>query len=263
MMHSTRIAILLLASASIAACSGDGSGIGSGDSDAIGRPDDGGRSGTVIALRAATAEGLGGPGGLTTEDGGGGSLDIVAARVIVRDIELDFADDDLDCAALEEELAPPVSCDDDETIVIEGPFEVDLLTGEATPSLEGLTIPAAEYRRVDVRIQSDDGPSFEAITELDGDVSSAHIALDFTEDARFESEDGVLLDGDAGTLLVRLDVDAWFSGVPLTRCIDDGDVEIQDDHAVIDEDTSGGGDCSDIENELKDNIKDSGELVSS
>jgi hypothetical protein len=49
----------------------------------------------------------------------------------------------------------------------------------------------------------------------------------------------------------------WFNTLPITTCINDGDLVIdENNHLVI----SDSGDCSTIENDLKDAMKTSGQL---
>ena len=84
------------------------------------------------------------------------------------------------------------------------------------------------------------------------------MALDFTQDAVFEDLGGVSVqEGVGNEVLLLLDVADWFSQLPLTECLDDGDLELTGGALVLADDAGG---CSDIENTIKDAIKDSGQL---
>lgn len=218
------------------------------------------------------------------QDQSGSVFTVESARAHVRDIELDLPDG-LRCSDLVDFVPePPVSCDssdsddspgddpsDHDTIRIAGPFVFDLVAQTSTPSLEGLTLPSVAFQRVDVRfddaepdegvIASGDplaGETLRALGTFDhaGNTTDYELILGFNEDARFERPDGVEV-VDATTLLLQLDVDAWFQALPISECIEDGDLTVSNGVLVL---TDGSGSCSDIENALKDAIKSSGQL---
>lgn len=217
----------------------------------------------------------------TTEDSDGTSFTLASARAYVRDIELDLPDQ-VTCDDVRDQLeGAGVRCEDsDDTasgddspsggkIKIAGPYVVNLISREATPSLADVRIPAMTYRRVDVRL--DDAPDdLAGDAELRGNTlvasgsyvsdsgtSPFRLALAFSEDARFESSAGVAVTGEGATLLLGLEVESWFSALPIGACAEDGDLAFDGDTLVIGD---GDGGCSDIENELKDAIKNATRL---
>lgn len=202
-------------------------------------------------------------------DAQGTAFTVEAARANVRHIELDLGAG-TECASVT--VAAPLTCTGS-TVTVPGPFVVDLMTGEATPSLAAIQIPAATYERIDVRF--DDAKEADGIiTRSDplvdltlvasgsfvreGNTTAFRLALKFNEDARFERAGGVQVGGGGDELLLTLDVAGWFSSLSLTDCLDDGDLDLGADGALEIED--GQGSCSDVESSLKTAIKRSGQL---
>ena len=207
----------------------------------------------------------------------GTEFSLSTVRAYVRHVEFDLPSGTV-CADVEDAVDPTTLCNDSgssgsSTITLEGPFVFDLLNKTSTPPLDTIQLPAATYKRIDVRFDDalvSDGlvtstdPLADNTLVAAGDFTyngTAHtfdLALKFNEDARFESVDGVTLEENlAATILLNLDVDDWFSATPITQCIDDGDLTLTGTHLLI-EDSSGG--CSGIENGIKEAIKLSGQL---
>jgi hypothetical protein len=156
-------------------------------------------------------------------------------------------------------------------ITIRGPFVVDLVDGTSTPEIANVTIPAGHYRRVDVRFSNDGHGKLDASDPLhdltfvaDGKFTPNgagempfNLALDFNEEARFESEAGIdISEESVKDVLLKLDVSKWFSALPVGNCMEEGALAADGDMLVIDE----RAECSHIERDLKDAIKTSGRL---
>jgi hypothetical protein len=212
------------------------------------------------------------PAALLGQDAQGSPISVTSARVNVRHIELESPGGQLCVDADYANSGFVVKCDSAK-IRIEGPIVVDLMTGASTPSLDKVIVPAATYKRIDVRL--DDTKSGEGIGANDplldytmvaggaltykGTATPYDLRLKFNEDARFESTAGVeVVDGEAQKILMLLDVSLWFRALPLTTCLDDGDLDIDDGRISIEDK---GGRCSDIEKQLKDAIKGSSKLA--
>ncbi|MBW2391200.1 MAG: hypothetical protein JRG89_22600 [Deltaproteobacteria bacterium] len=218
--------------------------------------------------------------GFPATDADGTTFHIDMARGYLRDIELDLADGEM-CDQFEEGMfSEPVSCaPGDDKIVISGPFMVDLVNAISEPDLKNVGIPGGLYQRIDVRF--DDAEVADGLVTVDdplnentlimsgtfkfdpedaGEVEKTfEMALKFNEDVRFEgpAEDIVLDDSDAEDLVLRLDVAMWFNALPITTCIDDGDLVVDDDNHLVIADS---GNCSTVENDLKEAMKTSGQL---
>jgi len=243
-----------------------------------------GESGTHIGNPPATSVGFQmlvttshDDGGLSFEDDTGVVYQLTSAHAYVRDIEFDLPDGQ-SCEAIEPGLAGGARCDDSEAgrpkIVVDGPFAVDLIAGTSTPSIDDVRVPLLTYRRIDMRLvdaDPDDGVVDEGDALVDRSLVARanfdymstplelELSLRFNEDVRFEHDDGVAPPDD-GSLLALLDVALWLDDLPIGDCLDDSELDVSGGRLVVDDDTSGGGDCSDIENTVKDNIKDSGAL---
>lgn len=226
-------------------------------------------------------------------DASGAALHVDAARANVRYIGFTLANgkrcSDLDPATLGDARCDDGSTDDvgddnpssggsdasddSDEVRLYGPFVVDLMTGAATPSLEGLRIPAETYTRVDVRFDDAD-PRDGVVASTDplaeqtllasgvmahgGEELRFELALDFDEDARFEPASGpIAVSADApGEVSLWLDVARWFAAVRIGECMSDGDLVVSNGTVIIDD----RGGCSDVEGALKEAIKQSGQL---
>ena len=235
--------------------------------------------------------------GFPATDANGTTFNIDMARGYVRDVELDLPDGTL-CGQFEEGVfSDPVSCVSatepaegeergKDKIVVAGPFDVDLVNGTSSPSLDNVGIPSGAYQRIDIRFEEadaledglvavDDALNGNTIimsgtfkmnpNDEDEPEKTFEMALTFTEDVRFEGPgtDIVLDENDAEDLVLKLDVAMWFITLPITTCINDGDLVIDEtNHLVISDSGSGieGDDCDQIEGALKEAMKTSGQL---
>jgi len=199
--------------------------------------------------------------GLSATDAQGTQLSLTLAQINVGKIEFD-APGTKPCAEADfSNSGLSVRCDGAK-IRIEGPILVDLMTGTSQPSLENLVIPAGIYKRIDVRFEQLKGG--DVTLTASGEIAYRQmptpydLALKFNEDARFESPGGITITEDAGEqVLLELDVRRWFSALPLTDCLDDGDLMIEGGRIAI---RDKGSKCGMVEAALKDAIKASGRL---
>ena len=200
-------------------------------------------------------------GRLVARDDEGTDYALTEARVNIRDIDLDLPVG-VACTDIEGQLQG-ARCDSASLkVVVEGPFVVDLLTGAAAPSLSGVRLPPLAWRRVDFRIsEARDLPTADTLSghsfvaradfERGGQVAELRIELKFNEDARVEAPSGVVLP-DGGRLVVDFDAGAWFAGLPIGECLEEGDLTLEGGVLILDEDT----DCGEAERAIKENIKE-------
>lgn len=198
-------------------------------------------------------------------DSAGESFTFTSAKAEVRDIEFYLAENE-GCEELD--LVAPLDCHGNK-IRVSGPIVVDFFSGESSPSLAQLAIPAGTYRRVDVRFDTkssnDDGENtplldgtFVANGTIDATGQAFKIQIDTNVEARYQNDDGIALPEDAPAwVLLNLDPTAWFSAMPLSTCIAEGEFQ-EVDGAILLQDS--GSNCQEIENALKMAIKDSGGL---
>ncbi|MFN7132863.1 MAG: hypothetical protein ACK4N5_12345 [Myxococcales bacterium] len=255
----TTVGALLLAVSLCACGNGGGAALLIASSDAVGSNSSALGSGTTPTPPP------------TFQSSDGLRFSLTEARVNLRDIRIDLPPGSA-CAdvALELRGAECKNSGDSHTIVVAGPLVVDLLTGKSTPDLSALRIPAGTYKRIDFRL--DDGRredlpagdelvdrSFVARAEYqhEGQSGRLELLLKFNEDARFQSDAGVVVE-DGATLLAMLRPEIWLEGLPLKACLEKKDVEPA--NGVLRLDDKAKGDCSDAENLVKRNIKRSGDL---
>ncbi len=219
-----------------------------------------------FSISAVSSTGSESSGDLAMTDDGSVDYTLKSAQLHLRNIELDLPDGQT-CADIADTLDNGVTCeiaevgDDSDKLVIAGPFDVDLVSGTASPSLETIVIPAGTYKRIDFRVEdNNDDVSFSVNADFlhNGETHTLQLSLDFNEDIRVERNQGITVDANT-SLVAKFVVNNWLAGIDLEQCIDDNDVQIEDKTVVID-DASTSGSCSDIENTIKDNMKNSGQL---
>jgi hypothetical protein len=232
-------------------------------------------NGTVgLQFQAVTGDGSAASSGDVVTDDAQTTFSLVDAQLHLRDIELDLPEGST-CSDVPETAG--TKCDESSNkIVIDGPFVIDLVTGQSTPDLSTIEVPAGVYKRIDFRVEDGD-PSEGVVAEgsaLDnrsfagsftfddqGTPLTLRLSLRFNEDIRIEDPAGIDATGSAQALLTTFDISAWFAGLDISGCLENGDLRIVDGEVLVDDDAlSGSGDCSDIENTLKTNMKNSGQI---
>lgn len=205
-------------------------------------------------------------------DAQGSRLTISSARVNTRKIELQSPGSKL-CVDADYAMSGfTVHCDSDK-FRLEDNVVFDLLSGVSTPSLTELLVPAGVYKKASVRLddaKSEDGrlPSGDPLVghtliaagtiRHQGQDKPFDLLLDFNEDVGFEDAGGISVSATgAQDLLLLLDVGLWFSAIPLTTCLDQGELDVENGRIQI-KDKSGG--CSAIESAIKSAIKGSSKI---
>lgn len=195
-------------------------------------------------------------------DASGATFGVTAARATVRHVDL-YLPAGTDCTAVPGLVTGgadyTVACDGDK-IRARGPWTIDLLTGVATPALPTVPVVAGTYRRVDVRFDpgADDLTLvIEGATTVSGASTPYRLALDFTDEIRFEGTTFVASPDVVAKALLVLDPATWFAQIPLTQCAADGDLESEDGVLLIED---GKGACDKIEDQIVGAIGGSGRL---
>jgi hypothetical protein len=200
----------------------------------------------------------------------GVKFSLTQARIHLRDIRLDLPKG-TKCEDVIG-LAVGVECkgsDSSKTLVVPGPIIADLMTGTTTPDLSGLVVPAGNYKRIDFRLEEAKGDEVAATEPLLGYSlllganfaeqagKTLELRLKFSEDARFESATGVDVP-EGGTLIGMLNPAIWLEGLPLSKCLEKGDVVFEGN--VLRIDSRAKGDCGAAEELVKTNVKRSADL---
>lgn len=265
-----RLAGLLGLTVAVTACGTDGDDGATGGQLATEGTNTG--NGVVsLSLNALTAEGAPAEGPLPVADADGTALSLTRARAAVREVRLQLPDgvrcDALAAGTIE---APWVCEAGDDWVRLRTGFVVDLLDPTPPAALTEAVLPSLDWRRAEVRFQDggDFAPAGDPLQDLtidaagtfeyQGEARRFTLGLDFSADARFDSAGSLELPSDAASgLLLGLDAAAWFATLPLTACLDDGDLEFSGDVVEV---TDGQHGCSDVEGALKDAIEGSGSL---
>lgn len=242
--NKTQFVTTLLLATSLAACADDGATAG-------------------VAVQALSTDTGEESTPLYMVDDADANFAVSAATLVLRHIELDLPDGHL-CDDIEADLSDGVDCQlgqDADSIKIDGPFRIDLMSGSSTPSLAEVRIPAGTYKRIDFRVEDDASNESFAVTaafNLDGEAHTLELSLDFNEDIRIEGPEGITV-GDGEDLVASYVSSNWLEGINIGSCVDNGDVDVRGTTVTISEGTSRGS-CSDIENVIKNNMKTSGQL---
>lgn len=172
-----------------------------------------------IALAFAGAE----PGGPSSTSADGLVITAEAGTAWVDSLELGLASGEVcsDDLALAEELGAffHPRCDDGDTLVIEGPWVVDLVTGQFEPPLEGISLPEVALAEVRVKLKGrDESPALEVLGSV-GD-REFELSVKGSVPAKFSDEAPVLVDDGLGRLILDLGFESWFGELEVVPCVE-------------------------------------------
>lgn len=260
------LALLAITVAALAGCLGDRVAGGTG----VGNP----TKGSVTLAMQAAAGGTLAKRAASLPRNPDGSFDIRDASGTVFTVRSSSAN----VGRIKLSLPQGVDCEDaDETeceaneVTVPGPFVADLMAGTWNPDPGAFRIPVGGYHRIDVRLQAADkekpGPEPDLAGHsmiIKGTFAYAGrsdraftLALDFDEDARFQSDTGFALQAGKNRITIVLDVEKWLSGADITECLDNGDLTLDASGNLTAMDS---GTCSDFGEPIKDAIKASGRM---
>ena len=120
-------------------------------------------------------------------------------------------------------LSAPLSCDaSGDGAEIVGDYSVDLLSGEFSPDLEDLTLPAIKFETIDADVQTID---VSGTFDYD-DTSVAYSLSASLPSTLLFTADGVPKLEDNQAISMLLNPESWMGAIAVTQCITDGDLEI-------------------------------------
>lgn len=125
---------------------------------------------------------------------------------------------------------------DGSSISIEGPWEVDLITGHFAPPLEGLTLPEVPFERVKVKMKSTrDVAALEVAGtyQVDGASRDFAFSLDGTIPAKFEASAPLVVSDGVQGLSLDLVFQDWAAAVVLRSCTADAEAATQAGDVVV------------------------------
>lgn len=150
------------------------------------------------------------------------------------------------------------------TVRVEGPWRIDLVTGETEPPLSEIQLRPGTYESLELELRPAGDATTDALSEH-ALIASGRLDTDAGFELGVEFEGAIVFEGvieihgDRDTsVLAGFDVTAWFSGLPLTRCALDGDLQQSGDRVVLDQ---GQGDCAASQTSLRDAIAGSAFLA--
>lgn len=224
------------------------------------------------AQSAATA----GSGMLYAPDAQGTVFTITSVETYLSDLQLKLPEE-TGCPDYSDfAFYPPLSCNDGK-INIEGPFVADMGAGTLFPSPGLLKVPPGTYGEANALLEPGNpvdgiisgGDPLDGIT-IHGEGTFIYnmnprtfeFSISFTDKATFYSLTGIPVAGiGIDHLVLAVDTAVWFAALPITDCLDTGELNIDlSDHLVIADSGMMGGSCETIENDLASAIRDSGDL---
>jgi|GEM_PF-3602332 len=217
---------------------------------------------------------------------GSSGISLQSASINIRKIRLKLPEG-VTCNDFDFSNVSSVSCETEakdgdanpeSKIVVMGPIVYNLIAGTATPSLSSLQLPSGVYTEVELKI--DDADSADGVVSLTDSLANHSLvasgtfmdsegmehpfslALNFDEEIKITNGTGFeVKEQTINDILIHLNADQWFANLDLQKCVDQGDLSLAGDSLELEQknvsDTDGQGDCKDIEDTIKNNIKSS------
>lgn len=169
--------------------------------------------------------------------------------------------------------ARPADACDGGNLRFEGPFRINLLTGESDPALANLQVPPGTYNMVHLMIEpvSDaddpmDGFGLMVDGSYDDGTSAVTVSAKMTNFQglmKVQSSDGITVDEQGGVdVVVEIAQTDWFAGVgsDLDTCLDLPGAPLEDDTLTLDGST--GSACDKVNGTLRQNFVQAGNAKS-
>ncbi len=177
----------------------------------------------IVTMQLATVV----PG--TLVDGDGGVFSIDAAYLVADRIDFDL---DEPCTELDDTVRAGTGVCHGNVVRIDGPWVIDLLSGELDPPLEGVEVLDGPFVAVEAKFgkgkagelgiesgEALDGASF--VLQGTHDGAPYVLRLDLDAFARFGPGE---ITTDSSTVALSFELGPWLSELTLASCIDAGDV---------------------------------------
>ncbi|MCB1214464.1 MAG: hypothetical protein KDK66_03190 [Deltaproteobacteria bacterium] len=220
---------------------------------------------------------------VSTLDQGDHAIEITAAWLNVDRIEIKLPGT---CEDLDFDLASFASCeteleDGDDSmeseIHVQGPYVVDLVNGLSLPEAISLEIASGSLDEVEVKVEESEESALlpegvpsglagntllvEGTVLINEVVTPFSLTLKFSQEIEFKNLEGVLIseNADLNEVFLNLDVSQWFANLDLETCFNAEAIPLVEGVLMISEESTS-GECSDIEDLIKENIKTSGSI---
>lgn len=145
-------------------------------------------------------------------------------------------------------LSAPLGCDaSGEGVEIIGDYSADLFTTEFSPELNDLTLPSIKMESLEAEVQELTLSGQFNYNDTDVDYT---VTVPFASTLFFNSDDTKKLK-DNQTIALLLEPASWMNAVPVTQCIENGDLEIIEGAVVL------SNDCDDALERIEAAIQDS------
>jgi len=153
------------------------------------------------------------------------------------------------------------------SVVLEGPFIFDALTGKSEPPLDSISLPEAAYTGIRFEMRPEESQSHEWPLLISGFVNTGDTTRPFSfhfSNAEFlmtRKGPPVIVSRELTTsFILRLAADHWLDSVAFRGCIEQGSIPVNSE-GVLEVDQNGGvGECMRIGSVIRENIIHSGRL---
>jgi len=168
---------------------------------------------------------------LSAVDGDGAELSIESGIALVDRLEIALPEGS-ECDFPTVAPAYGAHCEEGQArLDVDGPWTVDLVSGEIWPPIEGLELPEGELGAIELKMKGDAGATRPAI-ELEGTFKASAgaagrpfaMSVTGTVVARFEPDQALLIASDTAGIGLWLDVTTWFSTLNIGSCVAAGGV---------------------------------------
>lgn len=211
---------------------------------------------------------------LSAFDRDGFELAIESAIVSVERLEFVLPGGE-ECRGLPSIQAPyAAGCDEGgDRVRIEGPWTVDLVTGELEPVLEGIEVLDGVFEGIEMRLapgeagrggveEGDvlDGASFDVTGQIavPRGVAPFGLTLDLNAQGRFGGGAAVIIGEDSSVVMLSFDIGDWFSDLALGACIEAG--YVPSEAGVLRLERADRQACGDVSRAIRQALTDSGKV---
>ena len=186
---------------------------------------------------------------------------IESARIMLREVNFDM---------------PQESSKTGHQKNIEGPFVVNLLTGQSTPAIERVELQPGKYDSIELRIMdataSDLNSNDQLIDyslHLSGRFNYLSQVRNFTILVKINEwldinrvGETYISDGLVNDFVIEIDPSNWISSANIKTCVENNEITLESDGSLIVNDTvnSGGDSSCDLAKLIKQNIKNSSRI---
>jgi|GEM_PF-3196905 hypothetical protein len=212
-----------------------------------------------------------GKGPFTITDDGGMSMTVTGTTIAVKAVYF-MLDSGQNPAKLLERFDQPLLADSS-SIVLNGPFVFDAMTGVSVPSIDTLKLPEARYTGIKLLLDTaqhggQPGGRTGSAVDITGTFVYQAVQRNFSFRLNMNqaipymnAQSSVVVQAvDTTNFTIVFNPQLWLSGVNIASCIDNGYITLENSGDLIIDGNTGRGPCQSIEGAIRQNVVASGQL---